>query len=65
MVFCRLLFPSVPRPLRGLGRGALKRAIKGLRATGGPEDAVAGTVQNVLDSIDAVVLATITAVAAQ
>ena len=49
----------------GLGRGELKRAIKGLRATGGPEDAVAGTVQNVLDSIDAVVLATITAVAAQ
>ena len=49
----------------GLGRGELKRAIKGLRAAGGPEDAVAGAVRSIIAGIDAVVLATITAVAAQ
>ena len=49
----------------GLGRGELKRTIKGLRAAGGPEDAVAGTVRSIIAGIDAVVLATITAVAAQ
>ena len=43
----------------------LKRTIKGLRAAGGPEDAVAGTVRSIIAGIDAVVLATITAVAAQ
>ena len=55
----------LPPAQTGLGRGELKRAIKGLRAAGGPENAVAGTVQSVLAGIDAVVLATITAVAAQ
>ena len=49
----------------GLGRGELKRTIKGLRAAGGPEDAVAGAVRSIIAGIDAVVLATITAVAAQ
>ena len=53
----------LPPAQTGLGRGELKRAIKGLRAAGKPEDAVADTVQNVLAGIDAVVLATIAAAA--
>ena len=53
----------LPPAQTGLGRGELKRAIKGLRAAGGPENAVAGTVQSVLAGIDAVVLATIAAAA--